>query len=161
MTRKVRSQVTFHMRALFQDYRSSRKSTYSNMRSACIIHGSDGGKRNHGPSEVAAIVLASCLSRLFLFFPLPGPYRPYHFCTWHILFLLDRRNNLKVEREHSHRFGLYQRNDSEMFSHVSLKVMAQPPSANRKKQYEIHNVLGTGPFGSVMVRMRVSRVYTP
>ena len=38
--------------------------------------------------------------------------------------------------------------------------MAQLPSANRKKQYEIQDVLGIGPFGSVMVRVRVSRVYT-
>jgi calcium/calmodulin-dependent protein kinase I len=45
-----------------------------------------------------------------------------------------------------------------MFSLVSQKVMSQPPSANKKKQYEIHEVLGTGSFGQVMVRAR--RVYT-
>ncbi|KAI0246870.1 kinase-like domain-containing protein [Lactifluus subvellereus] len=37
-----------------------------------------------------------------------------------------------------------------MFSLVSQKVLPQPPSANKKKQYEIHNVLGTGAFGKVM-----------
>jgi hypothetical protein len=41
-----------------------------------------------------------------------------------------------------------------MFSLVSQKVMPQPPSANKKKQYEIHEVLGTGSFGKVMVRAR-------
>ena len=46
-------------------------------------------------------------------------------------------------REHSHRIGYYQRNDNEMFSLVSQKVMAQPPSANKKKQYEIRDVLGS------------------
>ena len=45
-----------------------------------------------------------------------------------------------------------------MFSLVSQKVMSQPPSANKKKQYEIHEILGTGSFGRVMVRAR--RVYT-
>jgi hypothetical protein len=39
-----------------------------------------------------------------------------------------------------------------MFSLVSEKVLHQPPSAIKKKQYEIHNVLGTGAFGKVMVR---------
>ncbi|KAH9970672.1 kinase-like domain-containing protein [Russula compacta] len=37
-----------------------------------------------------------------------------------------------------------------MFSLVSQKVMHQPPSANKKKNYEIHDVLGTGSFGKVM-----------
>ncbi|KAF8502686.1 kinase-like domain-containing protein, partial [Russula emetica] len=37
-----------------------------------------------------------------------------------------------------------------MFSRVSQKVMLQPPSANKKKNYEIHGVLGTGSFGKVM-----------
>ncbi|KAI0298768.1 kinase-like domain-containing protein [Multifurca ochricompacta] len=37
-----------------------------------------------------------------------------------------------------------------MLSRVSLKVLPQPPSANKKRQYEIHNVLGTGTFGRVM-----------
>ena len=30
--------------------------------------------------------------------------------------------------------------------------MPQPPSANKKKNYEIEEVLGTGSFGKVMVR---------
>lgn len=37
-----------------------------------------------------------------------------------------------------------------MFSRVSQKVMPQPPSANKKKNYEIQEVLGTGSFGKVM-----------
>ncbi|KAH9963648.1 kinase-like domain-containing protein, partial [Russula dissimulans] len=37
-----------------------------------------------------------------------------------------------------------------MLSLVSQKVMSQPPSANKKKNYEIHEVLGTGAFGKVM-----------
>ncbi|KAF8472259.1 Pkinase-domain-containing protein [Russula ochroleuca] len=37
-----------------------------------------------------------------------------------------------------------------MFSRVSQKVMPQPPSANKKKDYEINDVLGTGSFGKVM-----------
>jgi hypothetical protein len=37
-----------------------------------------------------------------------------------------------------------------MFSLVSQKVMA-PPSANKKKNYEINEVLGQGSFGKVMV----------
>jgi hypothetical protein len=45
-----------------------------------------------------------------------------------------------------------------MFSLISQKVMSQPPLANKKKQYEIHEVLGTGLFRKVMVRMRC--VYT-
>jgi hypothetical protein len=32
--------------------------------------------------------------------------------------------------------------------------MLQPPSANKKKQYEIHEVLRTGSLGKVMVRDR-------
>jgi len=58
---------------------------------------------------------------------------PHHFCTWQIHFLLNRRNHLKVEREHSHRFGYYQRNDKEMFSLVSQEVMVQPPTAHRQR----------------------------
>ena len=46
-----------------------------------------------------------------------------------------------------------------MFSLVSQKVMAQPPSANKKKQYDIRDVLGTGSFGKVMVRVRAPQVY--
>jgi len=34
-----------------------------------------------------------------------------------------------------------------MFLLVSQEVMAQPPSAHKKKQYEICDVLGTGTFG--------------
>jgi hypothetical protein len=47
-----------------------------------------------------------------------------------------------------------------MFSRVSQKVMPQPLSANKKKNYEIHEVLGTGSFGKVMVRpsSRISHV---
>ncbi|KAI0280894.1 kinase-like domain-containing protein [Russula aff. rugulosa BPL654] len=37
-----------------------------------------------------------------------------------------------------------------MFSLVSQKVLPQPPSANKKKNYEIQEVLGTGSFGKVM-----------
>ena len=70
---------------------------------------------------------------------------------------------MKVESVYC-RFGLYQRND-ETFSLVSQMVMAQTPSANKRKQYEIrdHDVLGTGSFEKVMVRGRSvseSRVYT-
>jgi calcium/calmodulin-dependent protein kinase I len=43
-----------------------------------------------------------------------------------------------------------------MFSRVSQKVMPQPPSANKKKNYEIQEVLGTGSFGKVMVGSRLS-----
>jgi calcium/calmodulin-dependent protein kinase I len=39
-----------------------------------------------------------------------------------------------------------------MFSLVSQKVLPQPPSASKKKNYEIQDVLGTGSFGKVMVR---------
>jgi calcium/calmodulin-dependent protein kinase I len=38
-----------------------------------------------------------------------------------------------------------------MLSLVSQKVLSQPSSANKKKQYEMHNVLGTGTFGKVVV----------
>jgi calcium/calmodulin-dependent protein kinase I len=38
-----------------------------------------------------------------------------------------------------------------MLSLVSQKVMPQPASANKKKNYEIQDVLGTGSFGKVMV----------
>jgi len=38
-----------------------------------------------------------------------------------------------------------------MFSLVSQEVVTQPPSANKKKQYEIRDVLGTGTFGKAMV----------
>ncbi|KAH9167908.1 kinase-like domain-containing protein [Lactarius sanguifluus] len=37
-----------------------------------------------------------------------------------------------------------------MLSIVSQKVLPQPPSANKKKQYEMHNELGTGTFGRVV-----------
>jgi len=46
-----------------------------------------------------------------------------------------------------------------MFSLVSQKVMAQPLSANKKKQYDIRDVLGTGSFGKVMVRVIPPQVY--
>lgn len=39
-----------------------------------------------------------------------------------------------------------------MLSGLSEKVLPQPASFNKKKQYEIHEVLGTGTFGKVMVR---------
>ena len=42
---------------------------------------------------------------------------------------------------YSHRFGYYERNDNEMLSLISQKVMAPLPSANKKKQYEIREVL--------------------
>ena len=42
--------------------------------------------------------------------------------------------------------------DTAMLSLVSQKVLSQPSTANKKKQYEMHNVLGTGSFGKVMVR---------
>ena len=35
-----------------------------------------------------------------------------------------------------------------------------PPSANKKKQYDIRDILVTGWFGKFMVRAMVSRVYT-
>ena len=63
-------------------------------------------------------------------------------------------------REHSHWLKYYQRNNNEMFSLGSRKVIAQPPSANKKKQYNICDVLGTGLFGKVMVQVRASQVYT-
>jgi hypothetical protein len=44
----------------------------------------------------------------------------------------------------------------EMFSLVSQKVLPQPPSANKKKNYEIQEVLGTGSFGKVMVSLHSS-----
>ncbi|KAI9437283.1 Pkinase-domain-containing protein [Lactarius indigo] len=37
-----------------------------------------------------------------------------------------------------------------MLSMVSQKVLPQPSSANKKKQYEMHNELGTGTFGRVV-----------
>ncbi|VDB85100.1 unnamed protein product [Peniophora sp. CBMAI 1063] len=37
-----------------------------------------------------------------------------------------------------------------MLSAVTEKVLPQPASFNKKKQYEIHEVLGTGTFGKVM-----------
>ena len=40
---------------------------------------------------------------------------------------------------------------TEIFSLVSQTVLQQPPSANKKKNYEIQEVLGTGSFGKVMV----------
>jgi calcium/calmodulin-dependent protein kinase I len=60
-----------------------------------------------------------------------------------------------VERETITHFGYDHHNSNEiviMFSLVTQKVMPQPPSANKKKNYEIHEVLGTGSFGKVMVR---------
>lgn len=42
---------------------------------------------------------------------------------------------------------------TKMLSRVSYKVMPQPPSANKKKDYEINEVLGTGSFGKVMVSL--------
>jgi len=74
----------------------------------------------------------------------------HHLRIYNLHFLLDRRNHLKVEREHSHRFGYHQHN-GEIFSLVSQKVMAQPPSADKKKQCEICDVLGTGSFVKAMV----------
>jgi len=64
-----------------------------------------------------------------------------------VLFYLHPR----VKREHSHRFGYYQRNNNKMFLLISQEVMAQLPSANKTKQYEICNVLGTGTFRKAMV----------
>lgn len=37
-----------------------------------------------------------------------------------------------------------------MLSLVSQKVLPQPSSANKKKQYDMHDVLGTGTFGKVV-----------
>ena len=44
---------------------------------------------------------------------------------------------------------------------LTEKMLPQPPSFSKKKQYEIHEVLGTGTFGKVMVRSSFySRPYT-
>ena len=40
-----------------------------------------------------------------------------------------------------------------MLGAVSEKILPQPASFNKKKQYEIHEILGTGTFGKVMVRV--------
>lgn len=48
-----------------------------------------------------------------------------------------------------------------MLSLVTQKVLSQPSSANKKKQYEMHNVLGTGTFGKVVVRaLRASYIHS-
>lgn len=41
-----------------------------------------------------------------------------------------------------------------MFKHLSVKesIFFQPPSFNRKRNYELHQVLGVGTFGKVVVR---------
>ena len=89
-----------------------------------------------------------------------------HICTWQITTWVSTSISFSAEetteksREHSHRFGYCQRNNNGMFSLVSQKVMVQLPSANKKKQYEIHNVLGTARLEKVMVRVRVFWVYT-
>jgi len=60
-------------------------------------------------------------------------------------FVLDRRNHIKVESVYRQRFGYYQRNRNKMFSLASQPVMAQQPSTNKKKQFEIRDALvGTG-----------------
>ena len=92
---------------------------------------------------------------------------PYHLCIWQIITLCASTPSISCLpeeiasklREHSRRTGHYQRNDNYMFSLVSQKVMAQPPSANKKYQYEIRRVLCTGSFGKVMVCVRASRAY--
>ena len=38
-------------------------------------------------------------------------------------------------------------------SHLTDSLLPQPPSFSKKKQYEILDVLGTGSFGKVMVRL--------
>ena len=114
------------------------------------------GGRN-GPSELAIFTrkrLARC-ARPFS--------SSHHFCTWQIHFLLNRRNHLKIEREHSHRFGYYQRNDKEMFSLVPQEGMAQPPTVHRQRTRKSSTRSATsssGSFGKVMVRAMVSRVYS-
>jgi len=109
---------------------------------------------------VALVSLASWLLRLFTF-----PLTLLHLADHHHLriyvphFLLSQRNHRKIEREHSHRFGYCQRNNNEVFLRVSQKLMAQLPSVNKKTQYGIRDVLGTGSFGKNMVRVRIFRVY--
>jgi len=87
-----------------------------------------------------------------------------HICTWQITttcvstsISFSAEETTEKSREHSHPFGYCQRNNNGMFSQ---KVMVQLPSANKKKQYEIRNVLGTARLEKVMVRVRVCRVYT-
>jgi len=70
----------------------------------------------------------------------------------------DWLQRFQVCGPYSHRFGYYQRNDNEMLSLVSQKVMAPLPSANKKKQYNIRKVLVC--LEKVMVRVRVFRVGT-
>lgn len=41
-------------------------------------------------------------------------------------------------------------------SAISDKVLPQPASFSKKKQYEVRDVLGTGTFGKVMVRLFIS-----
>ena len=48
-----------------------------------------------------------------------------------------------------------------MLSLVSQKVLPQPSTASKKKQYEMHNVLGTGTFGKVVVRALQTPCYLP
>ena len=91
-----------------------------------------------------------------------------HICTWQITttcvstssISFSAEETTEKSREQSHRFGYCQRNNNGMFSLVSQKVMVQLPSANKKKQYEIRNILGTARLEKVMVRVRVFRVHT-
>ena len=40
-----------------------------------------------------------------------------------------------------------------MMKNLSDSLLPQPPSFNKKKSYDVHQVLGTGTFGKVMVRL--------
>ena len=109
------------------------------------------------PESGRLVTHVSSASWLFCFsLPLLHLTGHHHLRIYVLHFLLSQR---KIKREHSHRFGYCQRNNNKMFLLVSQKVMAQPPSANKKKQYDIRDVLGTGSFGKVMVRVRAPRVY--
>jgi len=87
----------------------------------------------------------------------------HHLCIYVLHFLLDRRNHRKVEKEHSHRFGYYRRKDndmSDMFSLVSQNVIRNRRQRTRKSSTRSTTSSGLARLEKVMVRVRVSRVYT-
>jgi hypothetical protein len=42
-----------------------------------------------------------------------------------------------------------------MIKGLTESLLMQPPSSVKKKSYDVHQVLGTGTFGKVMVRLLI------
>jgi len=85
---------------------------------------------------------------------------PYHFRTWHMCFLLDRRNHIKVESVYRQLFGYYQRNRNDVLTRLPTGDGATTVHEQEKAVRDPRCPRRDWLIGEVIVRVRASQVYT-